>query len=526
MATEVTDKLFEALPRLAGKVGATGVTSDSATTIPHTFVGLTEGHCYIVTANRTNAAGTVKNQLSQTETFIGKASTTNFIECVRAVEGAAQAWAADTVLEVLFTATSWNKLLEHLLVEHGQDGKHTKVNGNTVPVGTDIVVLLTAVQTLTNKRLNSPKINENVALTATATELNTAKGFYNSLYRQALINGNFDVWQRGVTATNLGGGLYLADRWQFVYSADGGTLPTNVVVSRQALTAGDIPGSFYHYRIAPDGAGASLGVNSVCRINQAIENGTRLLCGLNKKVTVSFYARASVAGKRMGYGLVQNYGTGGSPTGAETIQGQIITLTSNWTKYTYTFTTNTLAGKTFGTANDDYLRPTFLFQWGTSVATTYFGGGTAETYGGSGTIDIAQVQLCAGDVALPFMPKSYEEESRACDRYCQAIETSATYEAIGIGSAASTTIAYINIRLRRDMRTTSTLSSATAGDWQLNPAGVGGIDVTAIGVESGFWGKNGGYVKCTVASGLTQYRPYDLTGNGTAGRKLVFEAEL
>lgn len=124
MATNVTDLLFEAKARLAGKVGAGGVTSTSASTIPHTFVGLNDGDCFIVTANRTNATGTVKNQLNETETFIGKVSAGNFIECVREVEGSAQAWAADTVLEILFTATGWNKLIEHLLVQHNQDGTH------------------------------------------------------------------------------------------------------------------------------------------------------------------------------------------------------------------------------------------------------------------------------------------------------------------------------------------------------------------------------------------------------------------
>lgn len=176
MATNVTDKLFEALPRLAGKVGAGGVVSSSATTIPHTFVGLTDGHCYIVTANRTNATGTTKNQLNETETFIGKVSAGNFIECVREVEGAAQAWAADTVLEILFTATIWNKLVEAILVEHNQDGTHSKLNTHTIPAGSAQLVDLSTIQTLINKTLTSPKINENVALTSSATELNLLDG--------------------------------------------------------------------------------------------------------------------------------------------------------------------------------------------------------------------------------------------------------------------------------------------------------------------------------------------------------------
>lgn len=138
-------KFFEAKVRLAGKVGAAGVASPSATTIPHTFVGLDEGDAYVVTANRTDATGATKNPVNQTETFIGKVSSGNFIDCVRAVEGAAQAWAADTVLEILVTATGWNKLIEGVLVSLDETGEPR----------TTKIVTLTGTQTLTNKDLSS-----------------------------------------------------------------------------------------------------------------------------------------------------------------------------------------------------------------------------------------------------------------------------------------------------------------------------------------------------------------------------------
>lgn len=124
---------FEAKPRMVGKVGAGGVPSESSTTIPHTFVGLTDGVAYIVTANRVNATGTEKNKVNETETFIGVANGENFINCVRGVEGAPQAWSADVVLEILFTAFSWNKLIDGIEKEHNQDGTHTATGtGNLV----------------------------------------------------------------------------------------------------------------------------------------------------------------------------------------------------------------------------------------------------------------------------------------------------------------------------------------------------------------------------------------------------------
>lgn len=236
---------------------------------------------------------------------------------------------------------------------------------------------------------------------------------YNAMSRQAIMNGNFDIWQRG-TSVALADATqsYQADRWFDVPVDDGGTLPT-LTRSRQLLTSGDIANSFFYTRLATNGAGTSLGNGSYHEFSQKIENGTRNLCGLNKNVTLSFYARSSIANKKIGVYLAQVYGTGGSPSSAEIINGTNWTLTSTWTKYEYTFTTNTLVGKTFGTNYDDYLTVSFFNMWG-STYQDRVGASTTETYVGSGNIDIAQVQLNAGDEALEFNPKSYEEELRAC----------------------------------------------------------------------------------------------------------------
>ncbi|MBI5954464.1 MAG: hypothetical protein HY865_22635 [Chloroflexi bacterium] len=194
-----THFFFEGKPRLTGKVGAGGVASTGATTIPHTFVGLDEGDAYIVTVNRTDATGTTKNAASQTETFIGKVSSTNFINCVREVEGTAQAWAADTVLEILFSATGWNKMIEGIELEHNQDGTHKsalvttlKASGAVVNTGTsdvtivtpkaladsdyakttDIEVTPTSTNTLINKRVTKRVVSAASYTIDTGTSLN------------------------------------------------------------------------------------------------------------------------------------------------------------------------------------------------------------------------------------------------------------------------------------------------------------------------------------------------------------------
>jgi len=358
------------------------------------------------------------------------------------------------------TYTSINSTTKEFIgVVRGQEGFSAKAHSNGVSIAfplskshiNNIVDKLEGLDdgvTLDSPTLTSPTI--------TGTALASADGLnVNSMSRQAIINGNFDVWQRGVTLTpGTSGVALIADRWKIQQDPDGGTLPT-VVHTRQSLTPGDIDNAFYHYRVAPNGAGTSLGNNSYGWIEQRIEHGTRLLCGLNKKVTVSFYAKSDIANKKLGVGFIQNYGSGGSPTSFETLGGEVISLTSSWTKYTVTITTNTLVGKTFGTANDDYFRLLFGYQWG-SAFSTRFSADSAETYVGSGNIDIAQVQLCAGDVALPFQPKSYEEELRACQRYYEEV-MNATY---GWASSASFINVYFPFRVTK--RATPTYS-ATEG---------------------------------------------------------------
>lgn len=236
-----------------------------------------------------------------------------------------------------------------------------------------------------------------------------------SMSRQAIINGNFDVWQRGTTYTGIATGSFLTDRFSLSHSADSGTFPTHIN-RRTAITSGSIPNAYYSYELNVNGAGTSLGAGSYYWIRQKIENGVRYLCGDGKKVTLSFWAKSDIANKRLGVHIRQDYGTSGSPSTAEVINGTNWTLTSTWTKYTHTFTTNTLTAKTFGTDNNDAIDLQFMYVW----AATYkdrAGATTDESFVGAGSIFIAQVQLCAGDVALPFQPKSFEEELRACQRY-------------------------------------------------------------------------------------------------------------
>lgn len=377
--------------------------------------------------------------------------------------------------------------------------------------------------------VNVPGLGDMTTVTTTAknaagaiNELQALPVF--SMSRQALINGNFDVTQRGASFTNPASLSYTLDRWQTFNSADGGTLPTTIIHSQTATSPGELFGASNFYRINPNGAGSGFGVNASYSIWQKIENAVRYLCGSGKKVTLSFWARSSIAGKRLGIGMRQDYGTGGTPSSTEDLTGQIITLTSSWTKYAATFTTNTLSGKTFGTNKDDNLRPTFIIMWGTSTASQFLGGGTAETFGGSGNIDIAQVQVNAGDQALPFQPRSFAEELALCQRYYQRYDSEQNASIATFGLANATTGGNLVFNLQIKMRILPTLTYSALADMSASD-GVSGFTLTSLSLTTVLSSAKVVALAFGVASGLTQFRSYFLQFN-SSGKYLAFDAEL
>lgn len=345
-----------------------------------------------------------------------------------------------------------------------------------------------------------------------------------SMYRQALINGNFDVWERLTTSTDPANNAHVADHWRIQFGVDGGSNPT-IIHRRQAMTSGDVDGSLFQYNINVNGAGSSYGANANYFLMQRIENGTRYLCGASKPVTISFYAYSNISGKKIGVYLTQNYGTGGAPTGAEDITGTYVTLSAGWVKYTVTITTNTLVGKTFGTDYNDYLQINFLLMWGTTVGAKVGSSGVAESFVGSGDIDFTQMQVCSGSLALPFQPKPYAEELLLCQRYCWVIN-SLTDSFIGNGLAASTTTTYVLLIPPVPMRSQAPDLTATAADWKVYDGNTA-TDVTSLTVIGATYSSRTSIaLNASVASGLTQFRPYLLIADSGGSRILILDCEI
>ena len=134
MATN-TDKFLKAANNWVGSIGSGAVSDGTTTTIPLVSVtGLPTDTAVQVTIDRvdTNGASTP----AKMEVVTGVVSSSNLENCLRGVEGTAQAHSAGAIVEVMLTAAQWNSTLEGILVDHAQDGTHFKVMSALNPVGT------------------------------------------------------------------------------------------------------------------------------------------------------------------------------------------------------------------------------------------------------------------------------------------------------------------------------------------------------------------------------------------------------
>ena len=137
-------------------------------------------------------------------------------------------------------------------------------------------------------------------------------------FRNKIINGNFDIWQRGTSQTSSGYGS--ADRWPCT------NVGTTKIASQQIFTVGqtEVPGNpkyFIRHNVT-----SVPGASNYAIMLQRIES---VLTLSGKKATLSFWAKADSI-KNIAIELYQHFGTGGSPSSLISgIGSQLVELTTS-----------------------------------------------------------------------------------------------------------------------------------------------------------------------------------------------------
>lgn len=261
------------------------------------------------------------------------------------------------------------------------------------------------------------------------------------LGKNMLINGNMGIFQRSTLANRPDGESYTVDRWSF---ASLGTGTSNWGVGTFLISDGTplLP--------VPSPPRYWIGLNVVANttsalFRQKIEN---VSVYANGKATLSFWMRSSVAGKKVGVRIIQDFGSGSGASSAVFVEGPVFTLSTSFQKFTATFDVPSLVGKTVGaTPTNDCLQVLFDF-----AAASGYGG---QLVGQTGLFEVTLIQFERGEVATDFERRPEAMELALCQRYCQLLDYGKGNGFTGVTVIGSTQVlGFVN--LMANMRTVPT----------------------------------------------------------------------
>jgi hypothetical protein len=293
-------------------------------------------------------------------------------------------------------------------------------------------VLITGSVTSSNVTTTDLLSTGNAAFTNTISAPNTF-GFKNRL-----INGAMQTWQRGTSSTTTTSGWnFLSDRWAIYCAGASATWGQNT----------SVPTGF-QYSLKMQRTAAQTYTNLLYAA-QIIETRNCLdLAG--QTVTFSFWAKAganfSAASNNINVYLATGTGTdeglaafgGGTWTGFSAPVNQTQAITTTWTKYSYTVT----LGST-------------VSELGVQVSFTPVG-----TAGADDALYITGLQVEKGSQATSFDYRPYGTELALCQRY--GLGLTAASSGLGSGIWYANTAAIHQIQLPVTMRASPTLTINTA----------------------------------------------------------------
>jgi hypothetical protein len=229
------------------------------------------------------------------------------------------------------------------------------------------------------------------------------------LYTNALVNGAFDVWQRGTSFSSGAGVVTTVDRWQIIRG--GG-------VANGEVTQGTPPTGFrYCARVGRTAGDAS---TQVIFFSQCLETADSIPMA-GKTVALSFQARAGanysggdmVVGIATGTGTDQNVFSGYTGR-ADPLTGAA-TLTTSYQTFTYTATIPSTA----------------------TELCVYFDYTPSGVAGAADYVEIAAVQLEIGSEATSFAYEPFQTTLDRCARYFQKSFPYATTPAQNAGTTGA-----------------------------------------------------------------------------------------
>ena len=311
--------------------------------------------------------------------------------------------------------------------------------------------------------------------------------------KNAIINGDFNVWQRGTSFTSIAHAAYNADRWAYYKT---GAMVHDVSRSTDVPTVAEA-GRLFNYSFLVDctTVDAAIAAGDYCFVAQKIE-GYNWLPLAQRAVTVSFWVKGTKTGIHCAH-LVN------SGNDRSCVKEFTINTTDTWEKKTLTYPASPSAG-TWDYTTGVGVWLSFVLAAGSTFHTTADAYQTGQFFSTANQVNatdstsnnfrLCGVQLEAGSVATEFEQRTFPEELALCQRYYEKSFAQATAPVQNSGNFDGTvmfsvTIAATNVRLgsvhyRESKRASATITTYNPSAANANGRDhIGGVDISSLTVE-------------------------------------------
>jgi len=236
--------------------------------------------------------------------------------------------------------------------------------------------------------------------------------------KNLLINGNFDLWQRGVGVGSVytsvdNEDIYTADRWIRTMNLSPGTFTGNGIEQKEfGSFQSQIPHYPKYYIDVTRPTTVSLPTNGHYAIEQRIEDVRTLA---NKNMTISFWAKGDQSGKV--YLSLERF-FGGSSGQKDYFSVGYIDLTTSWRKYTFSKVIPIIpSSRSEGFDNDGFANSYLSVAFNLACKNGHRALSGGDFISNTKTLSLAQVQVEQGASPTEFEIRSPGEELELAQRY-------------------------------------------------------------------------------------------------------------
>lgn len=234
--------------------------------------------------------------------------------------------------------------------------------------------------------------------------------------RNAIINGDFNIWQRGTSFTSVAAAAYTADRWQY---GKNGAMVHDITLSSDVPTVAQAGRLFSNsLKIDCQTVDSSIGSTEYSMLSHNIE-GFNFRPLAQRAITLSFWVKATKTGT-----YCVSFRNGGADRSY--VAEYTINASNTWEYKTITTLPSPASG-TWDYTNSRGLSVDFALATGSTFQTTKDTWQTGNFLGTANQVNacdstsndffITGVQLEAGLVSTPFEYRTIQQELNLCERY-------------------------------------------------------------------------------------------------------------